>query len=182
MPRIVAVIGASNNRDKFGNKALRAFERQGYTVIPINPNETEVEGHKAYATVLDVPGAIDMATVYVPPDTGLVVMDQLAQKGVPEVWLNPGADSVEVVARAHALGLKTIQVVQHHRDWGEPGAVLNPRQPARRSALWINPRRRVPQDAVPNVLTTRRAAAYTLANNTSNHPRTAEPPDTTPLR
>ena len=103
------MIGASNDRGKFGNKALRAFERQGYTVIPINPNEAEVEGHKAYATVLDVPGSIDMATVYVPSEAGLAVMDQLAQKGVPEVWLNPGADSVEVVDRAHALGLKTIQ-------------------------------------------------------------------------
>ena len=50
-----------------------------------------------------------MATVYVPPDTGVDVMDQLAQKGVPEVWLNPGADGAEVVARAHALGLKTVQ-------------------------------------------------------------------------
>jgi uncharacterized protein len=109
MPRTVAVIGASSDRSKFGNKALRAFERQGYTVIPINPNEAEIEGHKTYATVLDVPGAIDMATVYVPPDTGVTIMDQLAQKGVAEVWLNPGADSVEVVARARALGLNTIQ-------------------------------------------------------------------------
>lgn len=109
MTRTVAVIGASNDRHKFGNKALRAFERQGYTVIPINPHEGEIEGHKAYATVLDVPGTIDMATVYVQPDAGMTVMDQLAQKGVPEVWLNPGADSVEVVARARALGLKTIQ-------------------------------------------------------------------------
>jgi uncharacterized protein len=109
MARTVAVIGASTNRNKFGNKALRAFERRGYTVIPINPNEMEVEGHKTYATVLDVPEAIDLATVYVAPRTGVKIMDQLAQKGVPEVWLNPGADSAEVVARARALGLKTVQ-------------------------------------------------------------------------
>ena len=109
MPKIVAVIGASSNRQKFGNKALRAFERQGYTVIPINPNEAEIEGHKTYATVLDVPDAIDLATVYVPPHVGLKIMDQLAEKGVPEVWLNPGADGADVVARARALGLKTIQ-------------------------------------------------------------------------
>ena len=109
MSKTVAVIGASNNRHKYGNKALRAFERQGYTVIPINPNETEIEGHRAYATVLQVPGTIDMATVYVPPHKGVAIMDQLAAKGVPEVWLNPGADGDEVVARAHALGLRTIQ-------------------------------------------------------------------------
>jgi predicted CoA-binding protein len=109
MSKTVAIIGASSNRNKFGNKALRAFERQGFTVLAINPNERQVEGHQTYATVLDVPGPIDMATVYVPPGVGVLVMEQLARKGVPEVWLNPGADGAEVVARAHQLGLKTIQ-------------------------------------------------------------------------
>ena len=107
--KTVAVIGASSNRNKFGNKALRAFERQGYTVIPINPNEASVEGHKTFASVLDVPGAIDMATVYIPADAGVGVMEQLAKKGVGEVWLNPGADDDEVVERARALGLNVIQ-------------------------------------------------------------------------
>jgi len=106
--KTVAVIGASSNRSKYGNKALRAFEKQGYRVIPINPNETEVEGHKTYASVLDVPDAIDMATVYVPGDVGVRVMDDLAKKGIAEVWLNPGADEDAVVARAKALGLKTV--------------------------------------------------------------------------
>lgn len=109
MARTVAVIGASNNRDKFGNKALRAFERQGYTVIPINPTEAKVEGHQAYASVLDVPGSIDVATVYVPARAGVTVMEQLAQKGVAEVWLNPGADDDVVVSRARELGLRTIR-------------------------------------------------------------------------
>ena len=56
MPRTVAVIGASSDRRKFGNKALRAFRDRGDTVIPINPKEPEVEGEKSYASVLDVPG------------------------------------------------------------------------------------------------------------------------------
>jgi predicted CoA-binding protein len=109
MPKTVAVIGASSNRLKFGNRALRAFERQGFTVVAINPNEREVEGHKTYPTVLDYPGPIDMATVYIPPRHGVGVMEQLAKKGVPEVWLNPGADGPEVVTRARELGLNTIQ-------------------------------------------------------------------------
>ncbi len=108
MQKTVAVIGASSNRAKYGNKALRAFERQGYTVIPINPHETDIEGHKAYASVLDVPGPIDMATVYVHGDVGVTIMDELAKKGVPEVWLNPGADDDPVVERARALGLNVV--------------------------------------------------------------------------
>ena len=108
-PKTVAVIGASSNRKKFGNRALRAYERQGYTVLAINPNEKDVEGHTTYASVLDVPGPIDIATVYVPPEIGVTVMEQLARKQIPEVWLNPGADGQAVVARAKELGLKTIQ-------------------------------------------------------------------------
>jgi predicted CoA-binding protein len=107
--KTVAVIGASSNRDKFGNKALRAFERRGYKVIPINPNEPEVEGHKTYPSVLDVPESIDMATVYVPVRPGVAVMEQLAKKGITEVWLNPGADDQRVVEKARELGLRVVQ-------------------------------------------------------------------------
>jgi predicted CoA-binding protein len=106
--KTVAIVGASSSRAKFGNKALRAFEKQGFRVVAINPNEQEVEGHKTYASVLDFPEPIDMATVYVPGSVGVRVMEDLAKKGVPEVWLNPGADDDAVVARARQLGLKTV--------------------------------------------------------------------------
>ncbi len=105
---IVAVIGASADRRKFGNKALRAFRHRGYTVVPINPHADVVEGERAYATVLDYPGPIDEATVYVPPDIGRQVMDQVATKGIKKVWLNPGADARPVVERARSLGLNAI--------------------------------------------------------------------------
>jgi len=104
----VAVIGASSDRGKFGNKALRAFRDRGYRVVPINPKEPSVEGEKAYASVLDVPGAVDMATFYVAPAVGLKILDDVAAKAIPEVWLNPGADGPQVVERARALGLKTV--------------------------------------------------------------------------
>ena len=102
----VAVIGASRDRRKFGNKALRAFREQGFTVVPIHPTEAEVEGEKAYPSVLDYPGAIDEATVYLHAEASLPVLDEVAQKGIAVLWLNPGADEPHVIARAHALGLK----------------------------------------------------------------------------
>ena len=108
MAKVVAVIGASSNRSKFGNRAVRAFQQQGYTVVPINPHETEVEGLKSYATVLDYPGAIDMASIYLPPEIGAQVIGEIAQKGIAEVWLNPGAESDELIARAKALHLQPI--------------------------------------------------------------------------
>jgi len=108
MPKVVAVIGASSNRNKFGNRALRAFREQGYTVIPINPSEQEIEGLKTYASVLDVPGPIDLASFYVPPDIGEQVIADVARKGIAEVWLNPGAESDELIARARALQIQPI--------------------------------------------------------------------------
>lgn len=108
MSKVVAVVGASSNRNKFGNRAVRAFRQQGYTVIPINPHEREVEGLKAYASVLDVPGPIDMASLYVPPEVGERVIADIARKGIAEVWLNPGAESDELIARAQALNIQPI--------------------------------------------------------------------------
>ena len=108
MSRVVAVIGASSDRTKFGNKAVRAFAKQGYAVVPIHPREEQIEGLKAYKSVLDVPGAIDMATMYVAKAVGMRVIEEVAQKGIPEVWLNPGADSPELADRARELGLRTV--------------------------------------------------------------------------
>jgi len=108
MAKVVAVIGASGNRNKFGNRAVRAFRQQGYTVIPINPHEKDVEGLTTYASVLDVPGPIDMASFYVPPDIGEQLIAEVAQKGIAEVWLNPGAESDELIARARALRIQPI--------------------------------------------------------------------------
>jgi predicted CoA-binding protein len=106
--KVVAVIGASSDPRKFGNRAVRAFRRHGYVVVPINPNVPEVEGLKAYASVLDVAGPIQMATFYVPPEIGMTVMPEVARKAIPEVWLNPGADSAELIRLARSLNIEPI--------------------------------------------------------------------------
>jgi predicted CoA-binding protein len=107
-PKVVAVIGASSNRRKFGNRAVRAFKDEGYVVIPVNPHEREIEGLRVYRSVRDVPGAIDMASFYVPPSVGERVIEEVAAKGIAEVWLNPGAESDRLIARARALSIRPI--------------------------------------------------------------------------
>lgn len=107
--KTIAVIGASNDRSKFGNKAFRAFLAEGHRVIPINPNEKSVEGVATYPSVLDVPEPIDMATVYVPPEIGITLLDDLETKQVAEIWLNPGAESDELVAEARRRKLNVIE-------------------------------------------------------------------------
>ena len=104
--KTVAVVGASSSRAKFGNKALRAFLAEGYRVLAINPNEREVEGLTTYASVLDVPGPIDMATVYVQPDVTLRLLDEFERKGIAEIWVNPGAEDDAVMAEARRRNMK----------------------------------------------------------------------------
>ncbi len=108
MAKVVAVIGASRHREKFGNRAVRAFVDAGYTVVPIHPHEVEIEGLKAYPSVLDVPGPIDMASFYVPPAVGERVIEEIALKQIAEVWLNPGSESDALVARARRLSIRPI--------------------------------------------------------------------------
>jgi predicted CoA-binding protein len=108
MSKTVAIIGASADRSKFSNKAVRAFVAQGYTVIPINPKEPTIEGLTAYKSVLDVPGPVDMASLYLPPSVGERVIEEVATKGIAELWVNPGAESPALVEKARALGIKPI--------------------------------------------------------------------------
>ena len=107
--KTVAIIGASNDRSKYGNKAVRAYARMGYTVFPVNPRESEVEGLPAYPSILDVPGSVDRAALYVPPSVGLALVEEVAQKGVGELFLNPGSESPELIARAQELGIPTVE-------------------------------------------------------------------------
>ncbi len=107
--KTVAVIGASNDRKKYGNKAVRAYRKQGYTVYPVNPNEKEVEGMPAYASIKDVPSRPERVTVYVRPAVLLKLLPDIAAVGCDELWLNPGTESGEVLAEAERLGLNVIQ-------------------------------------------------------------------------
>jgi uncharacterized protein len=108
MKKVVAVIGASSDRRKFGNKALRAFLAEGHTVVPINPNEAEVEGLRTYASVRDVPQAIDMATVYVQPHVAMQLLPDFEATQIPEIWINPGAESDELLAEGKRRKLNLI--------------------------------------------------------------------------
>jgi len=105
----VAVIGASSARQKYGNRAVRAYLRQGWTVYPVNPNEPEVEGLKTFASITDIPGPVDRASLYVPANVGIALLDGIRQKHVSELFVNPGAESDELLEEAERLGLNAIQ-------------------------------------------------------------------------
>ena len=105
----VAILGASDRRHKFGNKSVRAHAAAGWDVYPVNPKGGTVEGLAVSTCLADVPlDRLDRVSVYLPPAVGVGAMDEIAAKGAGEVWLNPGADAPQVVARAKQLGLNVI--------------------------------------------------------------------------
>ncbi len=107
--KTVAIIGASNDRRKYGNKAVRAYRRQGYTVYPVNPKEPEVEGLPAFKSIKDIPVRPERTSVYVPPQVLVKLLPDIAERGCDELWLNPGTESPEVLAEAERLKLNVVQ-------------------------------------------------------------------------
>ena len=106
----VAIIGASRDRSKYGNKSVRAHLQQGYDVYPVNPNADMVEGLTAYANLDDVPvDSLNRISVYVPPEVGIGLLDEIQEIGAREVWFNPGSESSALLHRASELGLDIIQ-------------------------------------------------------------------------
>ena len=104
----VAIVGASADRNKFSNKSLLAHRQAGYDVYPVNPKEKTIEGLTCYASVQDVPVALDRISLYVPPAVGVKLLDDIAKKGCRELWVNPGAESPELMDQAGKLGLNAI--------------------------------------------------------------------------
>lgn len=123
MSQVVAVIGASSDRRKFGNKAVRAYQKAGFEVFPVHPTETVVEGLPAYRSIRDVPAErLDRVSLYLPPAVGVAVLEEIANKTVGQLILNPGADGPAVIEKARSLGLNVVT------GCGIIGAGLHPAQ------------------------------------------------------
>ncbi|MBI5884529.1 CoA-binding protein [archaeon] len=102
----IIIVGASADRQKFGNKAVRAYRQSGWKVYPVNPHETEIEGLKCFAKATDVPVKTDLASIYLPPSIGLTIVDDLKAKGIKHAYLNPGSESPELVEALQKAGIE----------------------------------------------------------------------------
>lgn len=103
-----AVVGASTNRAKFGNKVLRCYQRNGFTVFPVNPRETEVEGLTAYPSLSDLPGPLHGVSIITPPSVTELVVAEAVELGVPFVWMQPGAESDAAIETCERNGVTVI--------------------------------------------------------------------------
>lgn len=103
-----AVAGASRDRAKYGNKVLRCYLQHGKTVYPVNPHVSSVEGLASYVTLGDLPQPIHGVSVITPPEVTERIVEGLPACGASWVWMQPGAESAEAVARAESLGVGVI--------------------------------------------------------------------------
>jgi uncharacterized protein len=107
--KTIAVLGASANRTKFGNKCVRAYQSAGWEVFPVHPTECAIEGIESYARLADIPADLERISVYLPPARTLELLDDIAaltDKGAArEVWFNPGSADPQVVEEAERRGI-----------------------------------------------------------------------------
>ncbi|OGY91806.1 MAG: hypothetical protein A3B31_03535 [Candidatus Komeilibacteria bacterium RIFCSPLOWO2_01_FULL_53_11] len=104
----IAVVGASNNIEKYGNRIVRHLLGDGHDVCPVNPHEDIILGQPVYKKISDVPGKIDIVDIVVPPDATLKILKELRSLHGVNVWIQPGAESDAVIA----------YLEKHSRDFG----------------------------------------------------------------
>ncbi len=117
----VAVLGASNDTEKYGHKAVRAYQKQGWEVYPVNPKESEVCSIKSFKDIDELPDDIDRISFYINPKVGITLLAKVKAKGIKEVFINPGAESDDLLDKADELGIN-LTFACSIRDIGEaPG-------------------------------------------------------------
>jgi predicted CoA-binding protein len=103
-----AVVGASTDRSKYGNKVLRCYQQNGRTVYPVNPKAPEVEGLRAYPSLAALPAPVPAISIITPPAATEQVVREARAAGVKHVWMQPGAESDEAIRTAEAQGINVI--------------------------------------------------------------------------
>ena len=104
----IAIVGASSNPDRPSNGIMRKLKSVGYRVIPVNPNETEVLGERAYPTLLDIDEPIDIVDVFRRPEYTPAIADDAVTVGAKALWLQSGVSNEDAAARATAGGLTVV--------------------------------------------------------------------------
>ena len=103
-----AVVGATDNEDKFGYKIFKMLKKAGYKVYPVNPGLANIQGEKCYPSLTDLPVKPDAVNFVVPPKVGEAIVKECAALGIKHVWLQPGANADNVVAAANQAELDVI--------------------------------------------------------------------------
>lgn len=102
------VVGASDDREKFGNKVLRCYMANRKTVFPVNPKTAIIEGIPCVASVADLPDTVKSISVITPPAVTEKVVEAAIAKGIRNIWMQPGAESAAAVEKCKTAGVNVI--------------------------------------------------------------------------
>ncbi|AGA69242.1 putative CoA-binding protein [Desulfitobacterium dichloroeliminans LMG P-21439] len=105
---IWAVVGVSSDPAKFGHKVYKKLKRSGYTVYPINPKLSEIDGEPCYPSLSSLPTLPDVVSIIVPPSVTEKIIDECAQLGIKRVWMQPGAECQEALRKGREKGLMLV--------------------------------------------------------------------------
>jgi predicted CoA-binding protein len=106
-----AVVGATDNPEKNGNRIFRNLKGRGYEVYPVNPRLDELEGSKCYASLSDIPVKVDVADFVVPPEVTEKILPECKKLGIDRIWLQPGSESDAAIDYCHKNNLKVVHGV-----------------------------------------------------------------------
>jgi hypothetical protein len=106
-----AVIGATDNAEKYGNQVVKNLKARGYEVYPVNPRLKEVEGLKCYPALADIPVKVDVVDFVVPPGATEVILKQCKELGLNRIWLQPGSESEAAIAYCQENNMKVVHSV-----------------------------------------------------------------------
>lgn len=103
---LIAVVGVSQNPEKYGHRIFKDLLQNGYTVEGVNPKGGIALSKKLFPTLSDLPSIPKLVIIVVPPQAGLAVLQECAELGISEVWMQPGAESAEALTLADTLGIQ----------------------------------------------------------------------------
>lgn len=103
-----AVVGVSEDREKYGNKIYRDLRDAGYRVFPVNPKLETVEGDRCYPSLKALPEVPDVVDLVVPPQVGLTVVQECLDLGIQRIWFQPGSESDAAIQKAEAGGMAVV--------------------------------------------------------------------------
>lgn len=105
---VYAVVGASADRSKYGNRVLRTYMQNARTVYPVNPRGGEIEGLASSRSLAEVPATIHGVSIITPPSVTERVIEEIIGLGIEHVWMQPGAESLAAIGRAADAGLNVL--------------------------------------------------------------------------
>lgn len=106
--KIWAVVGATENSEKYGNKIYKKLKKYGYEVYPVNPNYTEIDGDKCYPSLKELPKKMDCVDVVLSPKLSVNTLDEVIELGIENIWFQPNTFTMDIIEKAEKSGINTV--------------------------------------------------------------------------